>query len=175
MSKVKMTKSEKIRAELRARPGANLDALASYTGLARNFISSVCGQWVRKGLAAGSAAEGYTLLGDGDGKPPKVRGNRAAMRQVRRAQRKRVVLTPAGANAVRIAEGAHDWQVGGDHYVSLKIQPWDAMQAWMSPEAFEGFLTGNVIKYVARHKRKGGVEDLRKSRHYLDKLSEVAQ
>jgi hypothetical protein len=42
----------------------------------------------------------------------------------------------------------------------------------MSPEAFVGFLRGNVIKYVARCDAKGGVEDLRKARHYLDKLIE---
>ena len=40
----------------------------------------------------------------------------------------------------------------------------------MSKEEFNGFLRGNVIKYIARD--KGGVEDLKKARHYLDKLIE---
>jgi hypothetical protein len=61
-------------------------------------------------------------------------------------------------------------QVGGNHYKSKTIQPWDAMQAWMSQEAFAGFLLGNCIKYLARYKDKGGVQDLEKARHYLDKL-----
>lgn len=65
---------------------------------------------------------------------------------------------------------ANDTQIGGDHYKRLSIQPWDAMQAWMTPEAFAGFLKCNVIKYVARN--KNGVEDLEKARHYLDKLIE---
>jgi hypothetical protein len=68
---------------------------------------------------------------------------------------------------------ARDNQVGGDHYKSKAIQPWDAMQAWMSKDAFMGFLQGNVIKYVARWKEKGGYDDLRKARHYLDKMIET--
>jgi hypothetical protein len=43
----------------------------------------------------------------------------------------------------------------------------------MSTEAFAGFLRGNAIKYLARCDKKGGVEDLRKARHYLDKLIEL--
>jgi hypothetical protein len=64
-------------------------------------------------------------------------------------------------------------QIGGTHYTTKEIQPWDAMEAWMSHEAFSGFLQGNAIKYLARWKDKGGIEDLRKARHYLDKLIEV--
>ena len=61
-------------------------------------------------------------------------------------------------------------QVGGDHYLNLGIQPWDAMRAWMTPEEFQGFLRGNVIKYTARFRAKGGIEDLRKAMHYLENL-----
>lgn len=62
-------------------------------------------------------------------------------------------------------------QVGGSHY-QKDIQPWDAMEVWMSKEAFQGFLQGNAIKYLARWKDKGGVEDLRKAQHYIQKLIE---
>lgn len=68
---------------------------------------------------------------------------------------------------------ANETQIGGEHYRSKTIQPWDAMQAWMTPEQFKGFLWGNVVKYIARWQDKGGVEDLRKARHYMDKLIEV--
>ena len=68
---------------------------------------------------------------------------------------------------------ANNMQVGGEHYQSKSIQPWDAMQAWMTPDQFKGFLWGNVIKYIARWQDKGGVEDLRKARHYMDKLIEI--
>ncbi len=64
-------------------------------------------------------------------------------------------------------------QIGGDHYASKAVQPWDAMEAWMSREAFIGYLWGNVIKYMARWKDKGGVQDLDKAAHYLAKMREV--
>lgn len=34
------------------------------------------------------------------------------------------------------------------------------------------FLEGNVIKYVARHREKNGLEDLHKAKWYLDRLIE---
>jgi hypothetical protein len=64
-------------------------------------------------------------------------------------------------------------QIGGDHYSSKEVQPWQAMGAWMSKEAFAGFLHGNCIKYLARYKDKSGVEDLKKCQHYLAKLIAV--
>lgn len=64
-------------------------------------------------------------------------------------------------------------QVAGQHYLSKSIQPWEAMEAWMSEEQFKGFLLGNVIKYIARFQDKGGRIDLEKAQHYLDKLLEV--
>jgi len=33
-----------------------------------------------------------------------------------------------------------------------------------------GFCEGNVIKYVSRWREKGGVEDLKKARQYIDFL-----
>lgn len=47
------------------------------------------------------------------------------------------------------------------------------MEAWMSHEAFCGYLQGNAIKYLARYRSKGGIEDLRKARHYIEKLIEA--
>ena len=68
-------------------------------------------------------------------------------------------------------DSASERQEGGSHYIDLPVQPWDAMQAWMTPEQFAGFLRGNVIKYMARN--KNGVEDFKKAKHYLEKLLEV--
>lgn len=65
---------------------------------------------------------------------------------------------------------ANDIQVGGEHYKSLKPEPWDVIVAWDLP-----YLAGNVIKYVARYRNKGGIESLKKARHYLDKLIEVQE
>ena len=63
---------------------------------------------------------------------------------------------------------ANDEQVGGRHYVEKAIQPWDYIIANNM-----GYLEGNIFKYVSRYKEKGGVEDLIKAEHYLDKLIEV--
>ena len=63
---------------------------------------------------------------------------------------------------------ANDMQVAGDHYKSKSIQPWDYIVGNNL-----GYLEGNVVKYVSRWKDKGGLDDLKKARHYLDKLIEV--
>ena len=65
---------------------------------------------------------------------------------------------------------ANDEQVGGRHYIEKNIQPWDYIIANKM-----GYLEGNIIKYVSRYKEKGGVEDLIKAAHYLDKLIEVTR
>ena len=46
-----------------------------------------------------------------------------------------------------IMTNSRDYQVGGKHYASKAVQPWDAMEAWMTKEAFAGYLRGNCIKY----------------------------
>lgn len=63
---------------------------------------------------------------------------------------------------------ANSVQVGGDHYKTKGLQPWDAIIEWKM-----GFLDGNALKYLVRFRDKGGVEDLMKARHYIDKLIEV--
>jgi hypothetical protein len=70
-------------------------------------------------------------------------------------------------------ENINSHQVGGDHYASKTVQPWEAMESWMSPEAFAGYLQGNCIKYLARYRDKNGTQDLKKCQHYLAKLIEV--
>lgn len=71
-------------------------------------------------------------------------------------------------------EDSSSIQIGGDHYRSRAVQPWDAMEAWMTPEQFQGFLRGNAIKYLARAGSKGdALEDYRKAHHYLGKLIET--
>ena len=63
---------------------------------------------------------------------------------------------------------ANNYQVGGKHYMSQEIQPWDFI---VSQDM--GFLEGNIVKYVSRYKYKDGVSDLEKALHYLTKLIEV--
>ncbi len=56
-------------------------------------------------------------------------------------------------------------QVGGDHYVRLSIQPWDAMRSWF-PDSFRDYLLMNAMKYIARDKGNKR-EDIQKAIHYL--------
>jgi len=70
---------------------------------------------------------------------------------------------------------ARERQVGGDHYEKLEIQPWDALEEWMSHDEFCGYLRGSALTYMVRYRDKGGVEDLKKARHTLDRLIEVEE
>jgi hypothetical protein len=36
-----------------------------------------------------------------------------------------------------------------------------------------GYFEGNIVKYVSRWQDKGGVQDLQKAKHYLEKLLEL--
>ena len=59
-----------------------------------------------------------------------------------------------------------------EHYTANGIQPIDLMKQNFTSEAFQGFLEGNILKYVLRHRRKNKVEDLRKAMTYLTWLIE---
>lgn len=57
-------------------------------------------------------------------------------------------------------------QVGGSHY-QLPIEPIDFIV-----KNDLGYREGNVIKYVVRHQRKNGKEDIKKAIHYLEMILE---
>lgn len=61
------------------------------------------------------------------------------------------------------------------HYNSGNLECIDAIEASMEPKAFQGYLKGNVLKYIWRYEKKGGAQDLAKAQWYLAKLSEVAR
>jgi hypothetical protein len=67
---------------------------------------------------------------------------------------------------------ANELQIGGSHYKDMGVQPWDLMEAVLTPEEFIGFLKGNCIKYAMRAGRKDS-DDAGKFRHYNLKLQEV--
>lgn len=57
------------------------------------------------------------------------------------------------------------------HYTQGGVECIDAIQA-ATGEGFAGYCAGNVIKYLFRYRYKGGAEDLKKGRWYLDRLIE---
>lgn len=56
------------------------------------------------------------------------------------------------------------------HYTSGGIECIDAMQAAFGAEAVKDFCLCNAFKYLWRHRKKNGVEDLKKARWYLNRL-----
>jgi len=58
-------------------------------------------------------------------------------------------------------------QVAGNHYKNMKIQPIEFIHANNIP-----FIEGCVIKYVCRHRSKGGKSDIEKAIHFLELLLE---
>ena len=65
---------------------------------------------------------------------------------------------------------AFDVQCGGDHYKDMPIQPVEFIHKNGIP-----FIEGSVIKYVARWRKKNGVEDLKKAVHFLRLLIEMEE
>ncbi len=58
--------------------------------------------------------------------------------------------------------------IGGEHYLQHQIQPVEFIV-----RNGLGYCEGNVVKYVTRWREKGGIDDLRKARHYIDLLIEL--
>jgi hypothetical protein len=64
---------------------------------------------------------------------------------------------------------ANDRQIGGSHYKrDGGIEHWDLIE-----RSGIGYLEGCATKYVARWRQKGGVQDLEKAEHYVQKLIEL--
>ena len=56
-------------------------------------------------------------------------------------------------------------QVGGTHYAKMDIDPFEySMRNGLDP------LQHTAIKYISRFRDKGGIEDLRKAQHTIDRL-----
>lgn len=65
---------------------------------------------------------------------------------------------------------SNDVQHGGDHYRTKAVQPWDYIH-----RNGIGYLEGNAIKYLSRWREKGGLQDLLKAKHYVEKLIEECE
>ncbi len=68
-----------------------------------------------------------------------------------------------------ITTEANNTQVGGTHYLS-PIQHWDFVVA-----NDLDYFQGQITKYVTRWRKKNGIGDLYKARHFLQKYIEVAE
>lgn len=61
-------------------------------------------------------------------------------------------------------------QVGGDHYQGASMQPFNVIDAFGLD-----FYEGSAVKYLLRWRKKNGVEDLEKAKHYIEILIEREQ
>ena len=66
----------------------------------------------------------------------------------------------------------NEYQVGGNHYKGMTVQPWEVMERLLTRQEFIGYLKGNIIKYGMRQGLKDS-DDGGKLAHYVSKLDEV--
>lgn len=89
------------------------------------------------------------------------------------------VEQPKAELPIGMVPNALDVQVGGTHYKDMGVQPWVAFDSWLSPEQHVGYLLGTAIAYLARFNSKGvgkgGLVDVEKATHTLQRLVEVAK
>lgn len=78
------------------------------------------------------------------------------------------LYNPVKLQGQQLPPKANDKQISGTHYKQFKgYEPWDVIIAWNLD-----YLTGSAVKYLARWKHKGGVDDIKKAIHFLEKLVE---
>lgn len=63
---------------------------------------------------------------------------------------------------------ANDKQVGGEHYKTGGMQHWDMVNLFGLD-----YFQGQITKYVIRHDKKNGKQDLEKAMHFLQKYIEI--
>ena len=68
----------------------------------------------------------------------------------------------------QVREDPLNIQVGGSHYKTMRIQPLEFCVANKL-----GPCESAIVKYISRWREKGGYEDLRKIKHYVDLLMEL--
>jgi len=72
-----------------------------------------------------------------------------------------------------MTEETKKYQVGGDHYRQMSIEPWDIYATWPIGEHL-AVLRGNALKYIMRAGHKGDMlQDLKKAEHYIRRMIEV--
>ena len=65
---------------------------------------------------------------------------------------------------------ANERQVAGEHYKAEGFQHWDMVAAHKLD-----YFQGQITKYVMRWNKKGGIQDLHKAHHFLEKYIELVK
>ena len=61
------------------------------------------------------------------------------------------------------------------HYETGKFECFDVMREVLGDDSVKDFCIANTFKYIYRHKRKNGVEDIKKAKWYIDKYLELEE
>ena len=84
------------------------------------------------------------------------------------------------ANDVLATEDAYNALTGDNvnhpsHYETGKFECFDVMKEALGDDSVKDFCIANAFKYIYRHKRKNGVEDIKKAKWYIDKYLELEE
>ena len=84
------------------------------------------------------------------------------------------------ANDVLATEDAYNAITGDNvnhpsHYETGKFECFDVMREVLGDDSVKDFCIANTFKYIYRHKRKNGVEDIKKAKWYIDKYLELEE
>ena len=61
------------------------------------------------------------------------------------------------------------------HYTTGKYECIEVMEEALGKEAVKDFCLCNAFKYIYRHKRKNGLEDIKKAQNYINKYVEMEE
>jgi hypothetical protein len=62
-----------------------------------------------------------------------------------------------------------------EHYELGKFECIDVMAETQGTDSVLGFCICNAFKYLYRHNRKNGIEDIKKAKWYIDKYIEIKE
>lgn len=92
-----------------------------------------------------------------------------------------MIFRPNDADSVELYEAVRNECTTEDnvqhpaHYIGGSIECIDAMAETQGVEAVKNFCICNAFKYLWRHGKKNGVEDVKKAAWYLNKFIELEE
>jgi len=66
-------------------------------------------------------------------------------------------------------------KINPDYYKNKSIETIEVIRNELTSDEFRGYLKGQIFKYLARHRLKNGVEDLKKAQWYMNYLVKFEQ
>jgi aspartyl/asparaginyl beta-hydroxylase (cupin superfamily) len=66
-------------------------------------------------------------------------------------------------------------KINPDYYKNKSIETIEVIRNELTSDEFRGYLKGQIFKYLARHRQKNGIEDLKKAQWYMNYLVKFEQ